>query len=122
MKKYLLHKVIPPYPPEARHERIAGTVKLRVLIGVDGSVKEAEFISGPEVFVKSTINAVRQWKYKPPTASGQPVEVDTTVDVVFSLVYFSTHLADLRKDAELISSTFLQYEFFHRLGKTFLFI
>jgi periplasmic protein TonB len=50
-------------------------------------VKETEFISGEEMLVKPTINAVRRWKYKPPTASGRPVEVDTTVDVVFSLFY-----------------------------------
>ena len=85
MKKYLFHKVYPNYPPEARRNRIQGTVKLRILVGVDGSVKEIELISGEEMLVKPTINAVRQWKYKPPTASGQPVEVDTTVDVVFSV-------------------------------------
>jgi len=87
MKKYLLHKINPTYPPEARRAKIAGTVRLRVLIGVDGSVKETQFISGQDELVKTTINAVRQWKYQPPTASGQPVEVDTTVDVVFSLFY-----------------------------------
>jgi protein TonB len=48
-------------------------------------VKETELISGEEMLVKPTIDAVRKWKYVPPTASGQPVEVDTTVDVVFSV-------------------------------------
>jgi len=85
MKKHLLHKVYPNYPPEARRKRIQGTVKLRVLVGVDGSVKETALISGEEMLVKPTIDAVRKWKYVPPTASGQPVEVDTTVDVVFSV-------------------------------------
>ncbi len=85
MKKMLVHKVNPSYPYEAMHERVAGTVKLKVVIGVDGGVKQAEFISGPSVFVQSTIDAVRKWKYKPPTVKGGPVEVDTTVEVVFSL-------------------------------------
>jgi protein TonB len=87
MKKMLVHKVNPEYPESARAQKIAGTVKLHVLIGTDGGVEEEELISGPEVFVKPTMNAVRQWKYKPPTANGQPVMVDTTVEVVFSLVY-----------------------------------
>jgi periplasmic protein TonB len=86
MKKMLVHKVPPSYPPEAMRPPVGGTVKLHVVIGVDGDVKEVEFVSGPSVFVKSTMDAVRKWKYKPQTANGQPVEVDTTVEVVFSFV------------------------------------
>jgi protein TonB len=86
MEKMLVLEVVPRYPSVARRQRIAGTVKLHILIGVDGSVKRAEFVSGPAVFVHPSIDAVSQWKYKPPTASGQPVEVDTTVEVVFSLI------------------------------------
>ena len=86
MKKMLVLKVVPRYPSVARRQRIAGTVKLHILIGVDGSVKKAEFVSGPAVFVQPSIDAVSQWKYKPPTASSQPVEVETTVEVVFSLI------------------------------------
>jgi periplasmic protein TonB len=74
----LVHKVVPDYPAEARHPRLAGTVKLHVVIGVHGGVKQVEFISGLTVFVKSAMDAVRKWKYKPSVANGQPVEVDTT--------------------------------------------
>jgi protein TonB len=84
MKKRLVHKVIPNYPYEARQRRISGTVKLHVVIGVDGSVKQADYISGPEIFVKPTIDAVRQYKYKPMLVNGQFVEVDTTIETVFS--------------------------------------
>ena len=87
MKKKLARKVTPTYPYAARQQRIAGTVVLHVLIGVDGSVKQVEYVSGPDIFVKPTIEAVRQYKYKPTTDNGQPVEVDTTVETVFSLVY-----------------------------------
>jgi protein TonB len=87
MKKRLVRKVTPAYPYAARQQRIAGTVVLHVLIGVDGSVKQVEYVSGPDIFVKPTIEAVRQYKYKPTTDNGQPVEVDTTVETVFSLVY-----------------------------------
>jgi protein TonB len=84
MKKMLVHGVQPRYPELAKHPPTAGTVRLRVVIGVDGSVKQVEFISGPSVFVESCKDAVRKWKYKPPTVKGQPVEVETTVEVVFS--------------------------------------
>jgi protein TonB len=86
MEKQLVHKVPPRYPAEAMHNRVAGTVKLHVIIGVDGAVKDVEYVSGPSVFVQPTIDAVKQWKYKPQTANGQPAEVDTTVEVVFSFI------------------------------------
>ncbi len=87
MKKMLVHKVNPSYPAVAMYQRVAGTVKLHVVIGVDGGVKQAEFISGPSVLAQSTIDAVRKWKYKPSTANGQPVEVDKPGKMVFSFIY-----------------------------------
>src|SRR2546430_7312706 len=84
-KKKLVRKVTPRYPPEARHARIAGTVVLRVLIGIDGSVEHVEYVSGPKQLVQATIDGVRQYKYKPTTDNGQPFEVDTTVETVFSI-------------------------------------
>jgi periplasmic protein TonB len=86
MSKKLIHKIIPNYPSEARQMHTDGVVKLRVVIGVDGSVKQAEYLSGPKLLVEATIDAVRQWKYKPTTENGQPVEVETNVETVFSLV------------------------------------
>jgi len=86
MRKTLIYKVNPKYPSVAMHQHLTGTVNLHVVIGVDGGVKEVEFVSGPAIFAQPTIDAVRQWKYKPPKANGQPVEVDTTVEVEFSLV------------------------------------
>jgi protein TonB len=86
MKKKLVRKVTPRYPPEARHARIVGTVVLRVLVGTDGSVEHVEYVSGPKQLVQATIDGVRQCKYKPTTENGQPVEVDTTVETVFSIV------------------------------------
>ena len=85
MKKKLVHKVIPQYPPEARDQRVSGIVVLHVLIGVDGSVKDMQYVSGPSILVRATMDGVRQYKYQPTTDSGQPVEVDTTVETVFEL-------------------------------------
>jgi len=87
MERKLVRKVAPMYPYEARRQLIAGTVVLHILIGVDGSVKEAKYLSGPIMLVKATTDAVRQWKYKPTMQNGQPVEVDTTAEAVFSLVH-----------------------------------
>jgi hypothetical protein len=67
------------------HQRVSGTVILRVLIGVDGSVKDMQYVSGPRILVQPTMDGVRQYKYQPTTQNGQPAEVDTTVESVFEV-------------------------------------
>jgi TonB family protein len=81
----IVTKVQPIYPPLARQTRIQGTVRLHTIVGTDGSVKQLEVISGHPLLVQSALDAVRQWKYSPTLLEGKPVEVDTTIDVIFAL-------------------------------------
>jgi periplasmic protein TonB len=83
--KMLIHKVQPKYPQEAVEERIEGTVRLHAVIGRDGSVAQLEIVSGYPALASAALDAVRQWKYRPSLLNGEPVEVDTTIDVIFSL-------------------------------------
>ena len=81
----LQNKVTPVYPPLARQTRISGTVRLHAIIAKDGTVQQLEVLSGHPLLVQSALDAVRQWRYQPTLLNGEPVEVDTTVDVIFSL-------------------------------------
>lgn len=81
----LLHSVPPVYPELAKAARITGTVILHAIIARDGSVSQLEYVSGPPLLLKATIDAVSQWRYKPTLLNGQPLEVDTTISIVFSL-------------------------------------
>jgi protein TonB len=81
----LLNKVQPMYPPLARQTRISGTVRLHAIIAKNGTVEQLEVISGHPLLVQAALDAVRQWKYQPTTLNGENVEVDTTIDVIFSL-------------------------------------
>jgi protein TonB len=81
----LVNRVQPQYPPLARQTRISGTVRLHAIISKDGSVQQLEVVSGHPLLVQAALDAVRQWKYRPTTLNGEPVEVDTTIDVIFSL-------------------------------------
>lgn len=83
--KSLKHSVQPEYPREAKGKWITGTVRLHVIIDRDGSVGQTEVISGDPLLVKSSLDAVRQWKYYPALLNGDPVEVDTTIDLIFAL-------------------------------------
>jgi periplasmic protein TonB len=81
----LVNKVNPTYPPLARQTRISGTVRLHAIISKDGSVQQLEVMSGHPLLVQAALDAVRQWRYRPTLLNGEPVEVDTTIDVIFSL-------------------------------------
>jgi protein TonB len=81
----LISQIRPVYPPLAKQARIQGTVRLQAIIAKDGSVVQLEIISGHPLLQQSALQAVSQWRYKPTLLNGEPVEVVTTVDVVFTL-------------------------------------
>jgi protein TonB len=81
----LIHQVLPVYPQIAKTAHIQGTVVLHAIIDKDGSVTELQFISGPPLLMRSAMDAVRQWRYRPTLLNGEPVQVDTTISVVFTL-------------------------------------
>jgi TonB family protein len=81
----ILNKVQPVYPVAARQARIQGVVRLHVIIAKDGSMLQLEVVSGHPLLQQSAIDAVRQWIYQPTLLNGRPVEVDTTIDVIFAL-------------------------------------
>jgi protein TonB len=81
----LLHRVVPVYPPLARQINLEGAVRLRAVIGGDGSVRSLEVLSGHPLLAQAAREAVTQWRYRPTLLNGQPVEVETYVTVVFEL-------------------------------------
>jgi len=81
----LVRKVQPMYPPLARQARIQGTVVLQAQISKNGDIENLQLVSGHPMLAPAAIEAVKQWKYKPYLLNGEPVEVETTVQVNFSL-------------------------------------
>ncbi|MES2222951.1 MAG: M56 family metallopeptidase [Acidobacteriota bacterium] len=85
MASRIVTQVQPKYPPEAKEKRIQGTEVLNVKIGKDGTVEDLKVVSGPKVLRQSALVAVRQWTYKPYLVEGNAVDVDTTINVVYTL-------------------------------------
>jgi TonB family protein len=81
----LLTKVAPVYPPIARAARVQGTVVLQAIISKEGRVTEIHVIDGPPLLLQAAIDAVQQWTYRPYMLNDEPVEVRTTVNVLFQL-------------------------------------
>jgi TonB family protein len=82
----MLTRSTPPvYPPLARTAHVAGTVELHATISANGTIKDLHAVSGPVMLRQAAVDAVRNWRYKPYKLNNQPVEVETTINVVFSL-------------------------------------
>jgi len=81
----LVNQVQPIYPAIARTAHVSGTVMLHAIIAKDGSIQELEYVSGPALLMKAAMDAVHQWRYQPTLLNGEPVEVDTSIQVVFTL-------------------------------------
>ena len=80
------HRVDPVYPDMARKGRIAGMVIVEAIINKDGSVEQVKVIKGlPMGMSESAIEAVKQWKFKPGTMNGEPVDVIFNLTVNFKL-------------------------------------
>jgi protein TonB len=81
----LLQRTQPVYPPIAKAARVQGTVVLQATISKTGAIENLHVVSGPTMLQQAALDAVRSWRYKPYLLSGEPVEVETTVNVIFTL-------------------------------------
>jgi TonB family protein len=61
----LLQHDEPQYPDVAARMSIHGTVKLRVWITSDGSVRRLEYIGGHPLLAESALRSVKGWKFEP---------------------------------------------------------
>jgi protein TonB len=81
----LISKTQPVYPIDAKQARVSGTVVLRAVIGTDGIIKDLRVVSGPDLLRQAALDAVQQWRYRPYLLNDDPVEVRTTINIIFTL-------------------------------------
>ena len=81
-----IHDVSPQYPQMAKIARVQGPVVLAAVIGKDGAIQNLRVVSTVSPLLnQSALDAVKQWRYRPYILNGEPVEVDTTITVNFTL-------------------------------------
>lgn len=85
MAGLLVSKAAPDYPADAKQARIQGTVVMRVIVDKEGNVANIQLISGHPILALAAIDAVKLWKYRPYLLNGMPVEIETQVQVNFTL-------------------------------------
>lgn len=81
----LIQKTIPNYPSIAKAAGSQGTVTLQAVISKSGTIENLRVVTGPAMLQQAAIDAVKQWRYRPYMLDGEPVEVETTISVIFSL-------------------------------------
>jgi TonB family protein len=81
----ILKKQVPAYPEDAKAARVSGAVVLQAVIGTDGAIRDLHVVSAPaSSLAASALWAVSHWQYRPYLFNGEPVEVHTTINVIFS--------------------------------------
>ena len=85
MSGLLIRKTIPSYPPIAKAMGIQGTVVLQATISKSGTIENLRVISGPAVLQQAAVDAVKSWRYSPYLLSQEPVEVETSINVIFTI-------------------------------------
>jgi len=81
----LIAPIRPVYPAIAREARVGGTVVVEATISAQGLVEHARAVSGPPILAVAALNAIAQARYEPFRLNGEPVEVATTINVIFKL-------------------------------------
>jgi protein TonB len=84
----LVKKVAPSYPESAKAAGGQGKVVLHAVIGMDGKPLSLQVLNStidPDL-ARASVEAVSRWRYSPTLLNGQPIEVDTTIMVNFSLL------------------------------------
>ena len=81
----LLQKATPVYPAIAKSAHVGGTVVLTATISKTGMIENLRVVSGSLMLRQAALDAVKNWRYKPYLLNNQPVDVATTVSVIFSL-------------------------------------
>lgn len=80
-----LHRIPPVYPRIAKDSHVSGTVVLSATINRSGLLENVQVISGSQMLRGAAVDAVKTWRYRPYLLNNQPVAVQTTINVVFSL-------------------------------------
>ena len=81
----LIRRVDPSYPPIAKTLHKSGQVHIKAIIATDGSIESVQALDGDPLLVRSALEAVGQWRYRPTLLNGSPVEVETVVTVIYTL-------------------------------------
>jgi TonB family protein len=82
----VLQQVQPRYTDAARTVKFQGTVRVKLVVDSNGIARNVVVVKGIGTGLEeSTLQALRQWRFRPATRNGRPVAVTAGIDVNFRL-------------------------------------
>lgn len=81
----LIDRVPPVYPSAARLNHLEGKVEVMAVITTAGTVDRVRKVSGNQILVQATVDAVKRWRYEPFKLDGQPIEKEISIEVNFKV-------------------------------------
>ena len=84
-KKVVKTRVNPEYPPLAKQMRVTGEVRLDVYLNEDGTLDKIHVVSGNALLAGAAQNAVKNWKFGPPTVDDKPVKAVASYSFSFGM-------------------------------------
>lgn len=83
MAANLVDRVEPQYPKEAKKKHLQGDVRIRIVVDEEGKVIKTDTLSGHHILAKAAAEAVRHWRYQPTLLNGEPIQVESEVELHF---------------------------------------
>jgi TonB family protein len=80
-----IRKIEPKYPISRNGVRPEGIVHIQVVFDEKGVVTDASVISGPKILRDVSLEAARQWLFKPPVPEGRPAKGQGVLTFNFTL-------------------------------------
>lgn len=84
----IVREVKPDYTPEAKAQKIQGSVWMAVVVldsGDVGDVQVTKSLDDKYGLDQQAVKAAKQWKFKPGMRDGKPVAVEVTIEMTFTL-------------------------------------
>jgi len=82
----VLYRIEPNYSEDARRARYQGSVVLSAIVRKDGSIQILKVLRGLGLGLdENAVEALKQWKFRPGTRSGEPVDVALNIEINFAL-------------------------------------
>jgi len=85
LQRHLISAPTPGYPEIARRAGVQGVVRLQVRVSKEGRIEVDKVLSGSPTLADAAICAVKQWRVRPFSSSGRPIDVISTVTFNFQL-------------------------------------
>jgi len=83
--QHLMYQPRPTYPNIAKIAHVMGVVVLQAKVLEIGTVGDLTVVSGPPMLLQASIDAVKQWKYRPFLVHGEPAPATVNITIHFSL-------------------------------------